>query len=222
MLLKAHLTSHSRMSGCRWVATSLWLTRSLSLFLYSSVYSCHLFQISSAFVRSIPFLSFIVPILHECPLGISNSLEEVSSLSHASFPLLLYTVPLGKLSFLSLLISGTLHSDGNSFPFLLCLLLLFFSQLLVRPPHTITLPSCISFSLEWFWSPLPIQCYKSLFIVLQAFCPPDLIPWIWSSPSLYNHKGFDLDLPYFLRFKPEFCNKELIIWATVSSQSCSY
>ena len=26
--------------------------------------------------------------------------------------------------------------------------------------------------------------------------------------------------PYFLWFKPEFCSKELIIWAAVSSQSC--
>ena len=33
------------------------------LFLYSSsVYSCHLFLISSAAIRSMPFLSFIVPI----------------------------------------------------------------------------------------------------------------------------------------------------------------
>ena len=32
------------------------------LFLYSSVYSCHLFLISSASVRSMPFLSFILPI----------------------------------------------------------------------------------------------------------------------------------------------------------------
>ena len=26
--------------------------------------------------------------------------------------------------------------------------------------------------------------------------------------------------PYFLQFKPEFCNKELMIWATVNSRSC--
>ena len=26
--------------------------------------------------------------------------------------------------------------------------------------------------------------------------------------------------PYFLQFQPEFCNKEFMIWATVSSQSC--
>ena len=35
----------------------------MKIFLYSSsVYSCHLFLISSASIRSIPFLSFIVPI----------------------------------------------------------------------------------------------------------------------------------------------------------------
>ena len=45
MLSKAHLTSHSRMSGCRWMITPSWLTGSWRRpFLYSSsVYSCHLF-----------------------------------------------------------------------------------------------------------------------------------------------------------------------------------
>ena len=63
MLPKAHLTSHSRMSGSRWAITPSWLSRSWRSFLYSSsVYSCHLFLISSASVRSIPFLSFIEPI----------------------------------------------------------------------------------------------------------------------------------------------------------------
>ena len=63
MLPKAHLTSHSRMSGSRWVIIPSWLSGSLIAFLHSSsVYSCHLFLISSASVRSIPFLSLIVPI----------------------------------------------------------------------------------------------------------------------------------------------------------------
>ena len=45
MLSKAHLTSHSRMSGSRWVITPSWLSGSWSSFLYSSpVYSCHLFS----------------------------------------------------------------------------------------------------------------------------------------------------------------------------------
>ena len=63
MLPKAHLTSHSRVSGSRWVITPSWLSGSWRSFSYSSsMYSCYLFLISSDSVRSIPFLSFIVPI----------------------------------------------------------------------------------------------------------------------------------------------------------------
>ena len=40
-----------------------------------------------------------------------------------------------RLSYLSLLFLGTLHSDWYIFPFLLCLSLLFFFQVLVRPPE---------------------------------------------------------------------------------------
>ena len=63
MLPKAHVTLHSRISGSSWVTTPSWLSRSLRSFLYSSsVYFCHLFLIFYASVRSILFLSFIVPI----------------------------------------------------------------------------------------------------------------------------------------------------------------
>ena len=62
MLPKAHLTSHTRMTGSMWVITPLWLSGSLRPFLYSSVYPCHLFLIFYASVRSLPFLSFIMPI----------------------------------------------------------------------------------------------------------------------------------------------------------------
>jgi len=62
MLSKAHLTSHFSMSGSGWV-TGSWLSGSWRcLFYSSSVYSCHFLLISSASVRSIPFLSLIVPI----------------------------------------------------------------------------------------------------------------------------------------------------------------
>ena len=62
MLPKAHLTSYSRMSGSRWVITPSWLSVLWRSFLYSSsLYSRHLFLISSASLRSIPFLSFIEP-----------------------------------------------------------------------------------------------------------------------------------------------------------------
>ena len=62
MLPRAHLTSHSRMSGSRWVTTPSWLPGSSRPSLYSSsVYSCHLFLISAASLG--PYcLSFIVPI----------------------------------------------------------------------------------------------------------------------------------------------------------------
>jgi len=63
MLPKAHLTSHSTMSGSRWVIIPLWLSGSLRSFLYSSsLYSCH-FLISYHSIKSIQFLSFIEPII---------------------------------------------------------------------------------------------------------------------------------------------------------------
>ena len=62
MLPKAHLSSHSKMSGSRWVITPSWLSGLWRSFLSSStVYSCHLL-VSSASVRSLPFLFYIVPI----------------------------------------------------------------------------------------------------------------------------------------------------------------
>ena len=62
ILHKAHLISHSRMAGSRWVITPSWLSGLLRSFLYiSSVYCFYLFLISSA-SKSIAFMSFIVPI----------------------------------------------------------------------------------------------------------------------------------------------------------------
>ena len=62
MLSKAHLTSHSRMFGSRWVITPSWFSGLWRYFFYSSsIYSCHFFLISSA----------------------SCFLEESSSLSHS-------------------------------------------------------------------------------------------------------------------------------------------
>ena len=77
MLSKAHLTSHSRMSGYRWATTPSWLS------MYSSVYSCHLILISSASVKSIPFLSFIVPIFAWNGRLVSSFLEGISSLAYS-------------------------------------------------------------------------------------------------------------------------------------------
>ena len=58
------------------------------------------------------------------------------------FPLFLCIDLWGRLSYLFLLLFGTLHSDAYIFPFLLCFLLLFFSQLFVRPSQTAILFFC--------------------------------------------------------------------------------
>ena len=81
----------------------------------------------------------------KCSLGISNFLEKISSLTH-SIVFLYFFDHWGRLSYISLLFFGTLHSNGNTFPFLCCFLLLFFSQLFVRTPQTAILLFCISFS----------------------------------------------------------------------------
>ena len=93
MLSKAHLTSHSRMSGSRWLITLSWLSGSWRSFLYSSyVYSCHLFLVSSASVRSLPFLSFIEPIFTwNIPL-VSLIFLKRSSFSHSIVFLYFFTL----------------------------------------------------------------------------------------------------------------------------------
>ena len=63
------------------------------------------------------------------------------------FPLFLCTDHWWRLSYLSLLVFVTLHSNEYIFPFLLCFWLLFFSQQFVRPPQTTILPFCSSFFL---------------------------------------------------------------------------
>ena len=132
---QAHLTSHSRMSGSRWVITPSWLSGSWSSFMYSScVYSCHLFLISSASVRSIAFLSFIEPIF-------AWNVPFVSLIflkSSLVFPILLFfsislhwslRKPFFLNYYLFLLFFGTLHSDAYIFPFLLCFASLLFTAI---------------------------------------------------------------------------------------------
>ena len=59
MLSKTHLTLHSRMSGSEWSHHRAYLGREDLFCTVLLCISCHLFLISSASVRSIPFLSFI-------------------------------------------------------------------------------------------------------------------------------------------------------------------
>ena len=161
--------------------------------MYSLVYSCHLFLISSASVRSLPFLSFIVPILawNVCSLGTSNFLEEISSLSYTIvflyffalitekpfLPLLAFLwnsalrwkyLPFSPLPFASLPFSAICKAFwDNHFAFLH---FFFLEMVLITASCTISWTSIHS-------------CSGTLSY---------LIPWIYLSLPLYNHKGFGL------------------------------
>ena len=157
------------------------------------MYSFLLFLVSSASVRSISFLSFI-----ELIFAWNIPLVSLIFLKRSLvFPILLFSsISLHwwpKNTFLSLLLFfGTLHSDAYIFPFVLCFLFLFFSQLFVRPPQTAILHFCISFSSEWSWSLPLIQCHEPS-VHSSSGTLSGLIPWIYLSLSLYNRKGFYLD-----------------------------
>ena len=99
-----------------------------------------------------------------------------------------------RLSYLSLLFFGTLHSNVYIFPFLICLLLLFFSQLFVS---LLRQPFCLFaffFSWRWSWSLSLVQCTMSQTSVHSSSGTLS----IRSNPLnlfvtlLYNGKGFDL------------------------------
>ena len=86
MLSKAHLTSHSRMSGSRSVITPLWLSGSWRSFLYSSsVYSCHLFLISLLLLGPYHSVLYRAHLCMKCSFGIFDFLEE------KVFPILLFS-----------------------------------------------------------------------------------------------------------------------------------
>ena len=200
MLSKAHLTSHSRMSGSRWVITPSWLSGSWRSLLYSSsVYSYHLFLISSASFRSIPFLSFIEPIFAgNFPLVFLIFLKR-----SLVFSILLFLYFFALITEEGFVISPCYSLElciqlGISFFFSFAFS--FSSQLFLRPPQTTLLSFCISFSWGWSWSLPPILCHRNLLwtsyeppsVVLQACCLSDLNPWTYFSLPLYDCKGFDL------------------------------
>ena len=84
------------------------------------------------------------------------SWRDLLSFSFYCFPLFLCIDHWGSLSYLSVLFFGTLHSNGDIFPFLLCFWLLFFSQLFVEASsdshfaflHQIANKTCLSVNLR--------------------------------------------------------------------------
>ena len=75
---------------------------------------------------------------------------------------------------------------------------------------------------------LPASCIMSWTCIHSSSDTlSDLIPWIYSSLPLYNHKIFYFShtrmvycFPHFLKFKSEFSSKEFMICATISFWSC--
>ena len=86
MLPKAHLTSHSRMSGSRWVITPSWLSTWALKIIFVQFFCVFLLLLLNIFcfcqVHTISVL-YLSHLCMKCSLGISKFLEEISSLSHS-------------------------------------------------------------------------------------------------------------------------------------------
>ena len=131
--------------------TVVWVIKT---FLYSSsVYYCHLFLILLLLLGTHHFCILLSLPLHKSfPLFLQFSFTDLQSFPFCCFPLFLCIVHRRRSSYVSLLFSGTLHSLRQIFSFLLCLTLLFFSQLFVKPPQTTTFHVYISFSCIETWN----------------------------------------------------------------------
>ena len=129
----------------------------------------------------------------KCSLGISNFLDEISSLSHSTVFLYFFAVITdhwGRLSYLSLLFFRTLHSNGYfSFSPLTLNFLLFWAicRDLFRQPFCLI---AFVFLEDDFGHCLLSSVTNLLHRSLVTLS--DLKPWIYLSLPLCNHKGVDL------------------------------
>ena len=112
----------------------------------------------------------------KCSLGISDFLDEISSLSH-SIVFLYFFELIAEEGFLISSCYSLEFCIQMLFPFLLCFSLLFSSQLLVRSRQTAILLLCISYPWGWSWSVSPVQCQEPPSIVHQALKTPINIPY---------------------------------------------
>ena len=157
MLPKAYLTLHSRISTSKWVIT-LVLSEPWRSFLYRSVYSCHLFLISSASVRSIQFLSFIMPIFQwNVPLVSLIFLRRSLVFPNLLFSSVSLHWSLRK-AFLSLL--AILWNSAFKWVYIYFFPMPFASLLFIaigKASSDNHFAFCISFSWEWSWFLPPVQ-----------------------------------------------------------------
>ena len=192
MLPKTPLTSHSRMSGSMWVITPSWLHGSWRSFLYSSsVYSYHFLLISSASVRSIPFLFFIEPIFAwNIPLVSLISLKR-----SLAFPIWLFSsislhwsLRKAFLSLFAILWNSAfkwVYLSFSHFPF----------ASLFTAICKVSSDNHFAF-LHFFFLGMVLITASCTVAWTSVHGPSgtlsDLIPWIYLSLPLYSHKGFDL------------------------------
>ena len=156
------------------------------------MYSCHLFLISSASVRSIPFLSFIVPIFAwNNPLGSLIYLKR-SLVFHIPLISLFLCIVHWSPSYLSYLSSGILHSVEYIFLFLspLAFTLFLFSTIYkASSDNHLAFWHFLFFGMVLIaasWTMLHTSIHSSSGTLYIRYNPLN-----HSSPPLCNYMGFD-------------------------------
>ena len=127
----------------------------------------------------------------KCSLGISDFLEEISSLSHSIVFLYFFAL---------ITEEGFLISPCYSLELCIQMLMSFlfsfgFTSRLFPAICKASSDSHFAF-LHFFFlgmvlTPSPVQCHEPPSIVHQALYLSDLVPYICFSLPLYSHKGFD-------------------------------
>ena len=149
----------------------------------SSIYSCH-FLISSASVRSIVFLSFIMPLCMKCSLDTSNFLKEIFSFSDSVVFLYFFTL-FTFLSLLAILCNSAFRWVYLSLSPLPLVSLLFSAICKASSDNYFALLHFL------FWGMVLITASCTMLRTSIHSSPgtlSGLIPWIYLSVPLYNHK----------------------------------
>ena len=136
------------------------------------------------------FCPLLCSSLHECSLGISNFLEEISSLSQSTLFLYFFAL-IAEEGFLISPCYSSEYCIGMGVSFLFFPLPL--ASLLFSAICKASLDNHFAFLHFLFLGVVLITASctmsRTMPIVLQAFCLSDLKPWIYLSFPLYNHKG---------------------------------
>ena len=135
----------------------------------------------------------------KCSLGISNFIEEISSLSYSIvFLSLHWSLRKSFLSLLAILWNSAFKWAHLSFSPVSFTSLLFTA--ICKAPSDNHFVFLHFLFLVMVLIPASVQCHEPPSIVLQGLCLSDLIPWMYFSLPLYNHKGFELGHTWMIWF----------------------